>query len=79
MMQSADLREGDNLASGGRVCGTGVRTVLVEREMRSGPMIVLNVGRQDASQMTLVDDDDVIKAFAADRANDALDLGVLPG
>ena len=29
--------------------------------------------------MTFVKDDDVIQTFAADRANDALDVGVLPG
>src|SRR5471030_3052412 len=29
--------------------------------------------------MTLINDDDVVETFATDRANDALDIGVLPG
>jgi hypothetical protein len=29
--------------------------------------------------VTLVKDDDVIQTFAADRADEALDIGVLPG
>jgi hypothetical protein len=30
------------------------------------------------SDVTFIEEDDVIEAFAADRANDALDVGVLP-
>ena len=29
--------------------------------------------------MTLIEDDDVVETLATDRANDALDIGVLPG
>ena len=45
MMQAADLWERNNLASGRLACGPGLRTILVEREMRPRPMIVLNIGR----------------------------------
>ena len=41
-------------------------------------MMILKVCRQHSAQVTLIEDDDVIEAFAADRADDALDLGVLP-
>ena len=47
--------------------------------MRSGLVMVLKIPRQDAAQVMLVEDDDVIQAFAADRADEALDIGSLPG
>src|ERR1035441_10505116 len=43
------------------------------------PMIILNVRRQDAAQMTLIENYDVIETRAPDRANDPLDISVLPG
>jgi anion-transporting ArsA/GET3 family ATPase len=52
MMQTTDLWEGNNLASGRWAYGPGLWTILVEREMRPRPMIVLNIGRQDAAQDT---------------------------
>ena len=32
-----------------------------------------------SAQVTLVEDDDVIETLTTDRANDALDVGILPG
>ena len=46
--------------------------------MGSGPVIILKIARQDAAQVTIVEDDDVIQTFAADRADEALDIGILP-
>ena len=79
MMQAADLWERNNLASGRLAYGPGLRTILVEREMRPRPMIVLNIGRQGAAQVTLIENDNVIETLALDRANDPLDISVLPG
>ncbi len=42
--------------------------VLLEAEVRSAPMIVPTVGGEDAPQMRLVEDDDVIEALSSDRA-----------
>jgi hypothetical protein len=47
--------------------------------MRSGRVMVLKILRQDAAQVMLVQDDDVIQTFAADRADEALDIRILPG
>jgi len=77
MMQTAHLREGDNLACRGRLDGAGLWTILVEREMGSGPVMILKIARQDAPPVTLVEDDDVIQAFAADRADEAFDKWIL--
>ncbi len=78
MMQTADLRERDDLAGTEWVYRAALRAVLIEREMRSGFVVILKVGRQHTAQVTLTEDDDVIEALAAHRANDALDVGVLP-
>jgi len=79
MMQTADLREGNNIACGGKLHATRPGAVLVEREMRSGVMMILKIARQDAAQVTLVEDDNVIQTFTADRTDETLGVGVLPG
>jgi hypothetical protein len=47
--------------------------------MRPGVLMILQIARQDASQATLVEDDNVIQAFTADRTDDPVDVGILPG
>jgi hypothetical protein len=59
-MQTAHLREGNNIACGRKLHATRPWAVLVEREMRSGVMMILKIARQDAAQVTLVEDDNVI-------------------
>ena len=49
----------------------GLGAILVEREMRAGALVVVDVRRQDAAQMALVEDHDVIQTFAANRADHA--------
>ena len=78
MMETSDLWERDDLAGLGWVYRAALRTILVEREVRSRRVVIVKVGRQHASQVTLVEDDDVIETFAANRANDALHVSVLP-
>jgi len=46
--------------------------------MCAASVVVFKVCRQHTAQVALIDDDDVIEAFAADRADDASDIGVLP-
>ena len=48
--------------------------VLVEREMRPGVMMIFKIARQYAAQVTLVEDDNVIQTFAADRTDETLDV-----
>jgi hypothetical protein len=78
-MQTADLREGNNIACRGKLYATRPRAVLFEREMRSGVMMISKIARQYAAQVTLVEDDNLIQAFTADRTNETLGVGVLPG
>ena len=79
MMQTAHLGDRDDLACRGWLYAARLRTILVEREMCSGPVMIFKITRQDMAQVTLVENDYVIQAFAADRADEALHIGVLPG
>ena len=49
-------RAGDDLARGGRVGRTGLRTILVERQMCSRLVITLKAARQHTAQVTLIED-----------------------
>ena len=78
MVQAADLWEGDNVAGRGRLYRTRLGAILAEREMSSALVVVFKVSRQHTAEVLLIEDDDVIEAFAPDRADDAFDIGVLP-
>ena len=54
------------------------RGILAQGQMRSEPVVVAGVGRKDPAQMGLAEDDDVIEAFPADRADQSLRMLVLP-
>jgi hypothetical protein len=47
--------------------------------MRSKFVVIAGVGRKDPAKMGLAEDDDVIKAFPADRADQSLRMPILPG
>ena len=79
MMQAADLRDRDDLPDPARHDRAWVGAILVERKMRACSMVVVDVARQDAAQMARIEDDEVIQTLAANRADQALDVGVLPG
>jgi hypothetical protein len=53
--------------------------ILPQGQMRSEFIVIAGVGRKDPAQMGLAQDDDVIKAFPADRADQSLRMPVLPG
>ena len=78
MVQASDLWKGDNVAGRGRLYRTRLGAILAEREMRAASVVILKVYRKHTAQVMLVGNDDVIETFAADRADDALDIGVLP-
>jgi hypothetical protein len=47
--------------------------------VRSETVVIADVGREDPAQLGLAEDDDVIEAFPADRADQSLRMPVLPG
>jgi hypothetical protein len=55
------------------------RRILAQGQMRSERIVVARVGYKDSAQMAFAEDDSVIKAFPADRADQSLRIPVLPG
>ena len=55
------------------------RRSLVQGQMCSKFVVIVDIGHKDAAQMGFPEDDDVIEAFAADRADEPLRMPVLPG
>jgi len=58
--------------------GPPVRSILVQRQMRSEFVVISCIGRKYPTQMGVAEDEDVIEAFPADRADQPLRLPVLP-
>ena len=54
------------------------RRILTQGQMRSQFVVIDGVGRKDSPQVSLAEDDDVIEAFPADRADQSLRMPVLP-
>src|SRR6266853_2801541 len=77
MMKSAEDRSRCDLAVPmDRPTG---RRILTQRQMRSEFVVISCVGRKYPTQMGVAEDDDVIEAFPADRADQPLCMPVLPG
>jgi len=79
MMQPADHRQRDHFAFTDRLALAWLRSVLVEREVGSGAVIVVDVLAQDAPQMLLSEDNDVVQAFPAKGPDHALAVGICHG
>ena len=77
MMKSAKNRPRSKLAEPlNRAMGW---RILVQGQMRSKFVVIAGVDRKDPAQMGLAEDDDVIEAFPADRADQSLRMPILPG
>jgi hypothetical protein len=57
----------------------GVRRILVEREVRAILMIILEVAGQNATQVRVAEDENVIQTLAPNRTDRALGERILPG
>jgi len=77
MMKAADDRPSGDLAKS--LNRPMARRVLAQGQMCSEPVVIAGVGCKDSAQMGLAEDDSVIKAFPADRADQSLGMAVLPG
>ena len=56
-MKSADLRKRHDLAAADRLHRPSVGRILVERQVTSGAVIIVQVGFQDPPKMVFVQDD----------------------
>ena len=77
MMKAAEDRPSGDLAK--PLNRPMARRVLAQGQMCSELVVIAGVGRKDSAQMGLTEDDSVIKAFPADRADQSLRMPVLPG
>ena len=77
MMKSAEDRPSNELAAA--LDRSMARRILAQGQVRSQFVVVAGVGCKDPAQMALAEDNDVIEAFPADRADQSLRMPVLPG
>jgi hypothetical protein len=78
MVQAANLGNGDDLTGSRTLCRAFHWAIFGEREVSPGSMVVVDVGQENAPKVPLVEDDNVIETFSTDRADDALDVRILP-
>src|SRR5260370_9624914 len=77
MMKSGEDRRRSELAE--PLDRPMARRILTQGQMRSNSVVIAGVGSKNPAQMGLAEDDDVIQAFPADRADHSLRMPVLPG
>ena len=78
MVQASDLGNGDDLTSSWALCRAFHWAIFGKREVCPGSMVVVDVGRENTPQVPLVEDDCIVQTVSADRADDALDVCILP-
>ncbi len=79
MMQDTDLRDGDHTTPGGRLWLSAERRVPVQRQVGSTVVVIDDVVLEDASQVLIIENDQMVEALAPDRPDDSLSVWVLPG
>jgi hypothetical protein len=79
MVQGTDFGDLHDPSRVGELDWPGVRRILVEREVRATLMIILEVAGQDATQVRVAEDENVIQTLAPDRTDQALGERILPG
>jgi hypothetical protein len=77
-MESADLRDGDDPATWRGFDDSWQGTVVVKRLVWPRGVVVGEIRAQDAAEMGLAQNDDVIEALAADGADHPFRERVLP-
>lgn len=77
MVEPSEFRYGDYPANALWLSRNGA--VLIERQMRSGIMIVIEVPPQRTFEVLSAEDDEVVQALPSNGADEALGVRVLPG
>src|SRR2546428_7298802 len=79
MMQTTDLRYSNDGPKRRRLNAPRDGSIPLQREMWTRDVVVVDVALQDAPEVLFAEDDQVVQAFAPDRADDSLGIGVMPG
>src|SRR5260370_6604570 len=77
-MEAADLRKLHYFSELRRLHPPRDRSILVERQVSARPLVIFEIQLQDATQPSFIQDDDVVQALAANRTDQALEIGILP-
>ena len=78
MMQSADRRQRHHPSCIDRRDRSRLRSILPERQVRTRAMVVVDVGAEQASQVSRVEHDHVVETLAAHRADQAFHVRIVP-
>ena len=78
VVESAEIGRADHGAIFRRRHFPGHRRVPVQRLMWASRVVVFDILVEDSLQVVLVEDEDVVQAFPADRSDNPLDISVLP-
>jgi len=78
MMQAADFWNLDHRTERGRLDRSADGRIFFERQMRAAPFVVFEIVLEDPAQTGLMENNDVIQAFAPNGPDQALRVSVLP-
>ena len=78
MMHSAQKRQFNDFALVARFNRPQCRAVLAQKPVRAVTMIIVQLVGENKAQVIIVQHDDVVQAFPADRADQSFDHGILP-
>ena len=79
MVQAADVRNDNHGTSVWRLHVSRRRCIAVQRQMGAGIVVIIEIRGEKAFEMSVAHDDHMIEALAADGADEAFDVGILPG
>jgi hypothetical protein len=74
MVQAAHLGERDDLALVRALRRSWFRGIFVQAQVGPTPVVVREIGFEQAVQVSLIEHDDVVQALAADRAHQPFDV-----
>jgi hypothetical protein len=78
-MQATNFGNRDDRAERRWLDRPSVGCILVERQVSASPVIVREVHSEDASQVPLAENDDMVQTLAPDRADESLGEGICHG
>jgi len=78
VMQSADLRQFDDRPPLRRLNRSGLRCILLQRQVRARPVVICEIRFEHASQRRFAKHDDVVQTLPPNRSDQSLRIGILP-
>src|SRR5437899_9478140 len=78
VVKPAHLGQFDHQPEFGWLNRSGLRSIFAHRQMSPRALVIIKVGSQDPSQRRLVQDNDVVQAFAPYRSHKSFGIRVLP-